>query len=840
MYRKDSSVQIAQKIAEAFDNYGDWNSSTTHTFTIPTSALTGPSAPPYYQFTIPSHGLSTGSRAIVLANGTGPELDNPSTDELPLDGYYISVVDSSTIELYTDAGLTSRVDFATQGVGTLVIKTNCLTNVNITAGAFGYNELIPEVDQTNPDLKSGDSTFTTSIIDFGYGEIYNTTTDEYLAKRSRFPLVADKIDETARSLIRLINANQDDAVTALYNSGLQDFTPRITFSSKLIDNVPIYFGFRDVQVTGYADGADDFEPTLPDAIVASSDSGLIVTFDTGSIPHGLSAGYPVVIYSRAVGYGVKVVREVLSSTEFTVEYAVAQAAYSFNLIYKGEVSTKAETHPNRVYYSKFQQPDAVPPLNYLDIGAKNKPIERILALRDSLIVLKEDGVFRISGDNPDFISTGFDSSNIILAPDSAVVLNNQVYAFTTQGVVTVTENGATPVSRFIENRLVPLTLFDNFRSTTFGVAYESDRAYLLFTKSENSDTVATQAWRYNLFTQAWTRWDKPSTCGLVNVKTNKHYWGTPDNNIVEEERKSFDRTDYADRQHNLELVAGNYDPYTSNIIFISASLVDVGDAIEQVQYVTLADIQNLALKLAIDKSMPALDAPFYANFQVFSGQSLQSYLNTLITQLNTDLGTTFTIPSSDNFVTLQGQFNSLIDELNLSPALTSNNYKYSEGTKLFETSVLRVQLSSGTVTIDELPPFVQGPVTIFKGIKSDIIYAPISLGDPSVMKQVRETTTLFENLTFKNAQMGYATDLDAEYDFLTFAMQGTGSYGFNPYGATVFGGIGPSYPFRTYIPREKQRARYWSLRFRHVFARCKYAVLGVSVVASSQSERAYR
>ena len=198
-----------------------------------------------------------------------------------------------------------------------------------------------------------------------------------------------------------------------------------------------------------------------------------------------------------------------------MEYAVAQAAYSFNLIYKGEVSTKAETHPNRVYYSKFQQPDAVPPLNYLDIGAKNKPIERILALRDSLIVLKEDGVFRISGDNPDFISTGFDSSNIILAPDSAVVLNNQVYAFTTQGVVTVTENGATPVSRFIENRLVPLTLFDNFRSTTFGVAYESDRAYLLFTKSENSDTVATQAWRYNLFTQAWTRWDKPSTCGLV-------------------------------------------------------------------------------------------------------------------------------------------------------------------------------------------------------------------------------------------------------------------------------------------------------------------------------------
>lgn len=838
-YKRDNKVQVAQKISDSFDSYGDWNTSTTHKFTIPTTALTGVGSPPYYDFNIPSHGLSNGDRALVLANGTGPELANPSSDELPLDGYYVKVISSDNIELYEDSGLTNRVDFNTQGVGSLIILTNRLTCQNVTSGYFGYNDIVPYASQTNPDIKAGDSSFTTSVLSFGYGEKYNVDTDEYLVKRSRFPLVADKIDETARSLIRLININLDESVTAAYTSGLQDFTPRITFSSKSIDDNPIYFGFRDVQVAGYANGADDFEPTLSSALSASSSGGLTVTFDTSPLPHGLVAGDSVVVYSRT-NPGVYTVSSAPTANTFTVVFTSIQSSDSFNLIFKADVLTTSETNPNRIYYSKFQQPDAVPLLNYVDVGAKNKAIERILALRDSLIILKEDGLFRISGDVPDIIASGFDSSNLILAPDSAAVLNNQIYAFTTQGVVTITENGATVASRFIENRLIPLTLYPNFKFNTFGVSYESDRAYYLFTPTETSDTNATQCWRYNTFTQAWTRWDKPATCGIVNVKTNKYYWGTDDTNNIEEERKSFDRTDYSDREFSTEFPSGAYSIDTASITLPSVTLVASGDALVQTQYVTLADIQNLALKLSIDPSMPVLNAPYYETFAVVAGDKLQTRLSTLITQLNTDLGTSFTIPTSSDFATLQTEYNAFIAELNSSSALSFNNYKESTGTKLFETSVLTVNSLTKVVTIDDLPPFVEGVATHFKGITSDFIYAPISLGDPGVMKQVREATTLFENLVFKQAQMGFATDLDAEYDFLTFSMQGSGAFGYGNYGLGVYGGSGPSYPFRTYLPKEKQRARYWSLRFKHNFARFKYAVLGVSVVPSSTSERAYR
>ena len=840
-YKRDNKVQVAQKISDSFDSYGDWNTSTTHKFTIPTTALTGVGSPPYYDFNIPSHGLSNGDRALVLANGTGPELTNPSSDELPLDGYYVKVISVNNIELYLDAGLTitNRVDFNTQGVGSLIILTNRLTCQNVTSGYFGYNDIVPYASQTNPDIKAGDSSFTTSVLSFGYGEKYNVDTDEYLVKRSRFPLVADKIDETARSLIRLININLDDSVTAAYTSGLQDFTPRITFSSKVIDAIPIYFGFRDVQVSGYDNGADDFEPTLPSALSATASGGLTVTFNTAPNPHGLVAGDSVVIYSRTTP-GVYTVATTPTANTFTVVFTATQSADSFNLVFKTEVFTTSETNPNRIYYSKFQQPDAVPLLNYIDVGAKNKAIERILPLRDSLIVLKEDGLFRVSGDVPDIIATGFDTSNFILAPDSAAVLNNQIYAFTTQGIATITENGSSVASRFIENRLIPLTLYPNFKFATFGMSYESDRAYYLFTPTETSDTVATQCWRYNTFTQAWTRWDKPATCGIINVKTNKHYWGTDDTNNIEEERKSFDRTDYSDREFNTEFPSGAYDIEAKTINLPSVSLVSSGDALVQTQYVTLADIQNLALKLAIDPNMPVLNAPYYAAFSVVAGDKLQTRLSALITQLNTDLGTSFTIPISSDFATLQTQYNAFIAQLNASSALSFTNYKDSTGIKLFETSILSVNYLTKVVTVDDVPPFVEGAATHFKGISSDFIYAPISLGDPGVMKQVRETTTLFENLVFKQAQMGFATDLDAEYDFLTFSMQGSGAFGYGNYGLGVYGGSGPSYPFRTYLPKEKQRARYWSLRFKHNFARFKYSVLGVSVVPSSTSERAYR
>lgn len=837
--RKSNKVDVAQAIATALDIYGDWNTSTTHKFTINTSALTGSTPPPYTNFNIPSHGLSDGDRVIIEANGTGPTIAFPVLDKMPLDGYYIKLVDASNFEVYTDAAFTNLVTFATQGVGSLVLKTNRITCQNITSGEFGYNSSIALASQTNPDIKAGDATFSVDVLTFGYGERYSKSTSEFLIKRSRFPLVADRIDETARSLIKLVNINsENEAVTATYSSGLQDFTPRITFSSKAIDDKPIYFGFRDEQVSGFNVGNDDFEPSLPAAISASGSSGTTVTYTT-TIAHGLVAGDTVVIYSKT-NPGVYTVASAPTTLTFTVEYTSSQAADSFILFFKGEVLTKSETNPNRLYFSKLQQPDAVPLTNYIDIGPKNKAIQRILPLKDSLIVLKEEGMYRVSGIAPDVIDTGFDFSNLIVAPDTAVVLNNQVFVFTTQGVATVTENGATVASRFIENKLIPLTLHDNFKFASFGVSYESDRAYMLFVPTLSTDTVATQCWRYNTFTQAWTRWNKPAICANVNIKTNRLYWGNDDINNIEEERKEFDRFDFADRQYDTEIPPGGYDISASTITLPSIVNVTVGDALVQTQYVSLAEIKNWAYKISLDTAIPSGSVSFYQNFTPVSGSNIKTAIQAIVDQINLDLGTAFVAPTANSFADIQTEFNILMSQMNASSALNITTYNNSTGTKEYETSILSVNNLTSVVGVDDLPPFIEGAMVQYKRIESDVIYAPISLGDPSVMKQVRETTTLFANLNFKTASMGYATDLDAAYDYQTFSMQGSGAFGNFNFGQAVFGGTGPSYPFRTYMPREKQRGRYWNLRFKHSFARFTYALLGISVTPSSTTDRAYR
>lgn len=221
-----------------------------------------------------------------------------------------------------------------------------------------------------------------------------------------------------------------------------------------------------------------------------------------------------------------------------------------------------DTFPARVYISKFQQPEAVPLLNSLNIGSADKPILRIIALRDSIFVFKTDGVFRITGDDlTTFAVTPWDNTVNLRAPESATLLNNQIYCFTTQGVIAVSETGSSIVSRPIENDLLTISAaqYANFDSVTFAIGYESDRKYLLNTISNVGDTVSTQSYTYNYLTNAWTRWQFPRTvtAGILNPTDNKLYMasGDPAFPYIYQERKSFQTTDYADDQFAVTITS---------------------------------------------------------------------------------------------------------------------------------------------------------------------------------------------------------------------------------------------------------------------------------------------
>jgi len=102
---------------------------------------------------------------------------------------------------------------------------------------------------------------------------------------------------------------------------------------------------------------------------------------------------------------------------------------------------------SRVAWSKTLQPEAVPLLQYQDIGDWRAPVMRLIPTRDSLFVLKSDGVWRITGDDPDSLRVEeFDRSLRLIHRRAADVFDNQVWAWTSNGVVAISEAGAQRMS----------------------------------------------------------------------------------------------------------------------------------------------------------------------------------------------------------------------------------------------------------------------------------------------------------------------------------------------------------------------------------------------------------
>ena len=230
-----------------------------------------------------------------------------------------------------------------------------------------------------------------------------------------------------------------------------------------------------------------------------------------------------------------------------------------------------DTRKNGVYVSKVGQPEAVPIGQIIPVGDANNDILRIVALRDAVFIEKTDGIFRITGEDPSTLRAApFDNTTIIKGIESAAPFNNQVGSFSTQGVAMVSESGAAIVSRQIEGDLLELSSdqYTNFSTATFGVPYESDRKFLLFTVTETTDTYATQAYVYNAITNTWTRWylTRPDmetiltlACGLVNPADNRLYLGSTDATVpyVLQERKSFTNLDYADDDFGVQITGQN-------------------------------------------------------------------------------------------------------------------------------------------------------------------------------------------------------------------------------------------------------------------------------------------
>jgi hypothetical protein len=527
------------------------------------------------------HGLSAGDVVIIsgVTQASGTTINGT-----------VTVVGTPTLTSFTiaTASLPTGVVFTSSTVATYDVYTS---NVDEGIAASPSTNVL--------------GTITNTIITLGDGEDATSSPPKVLL--SQVVSRGQAIDETARSLVRVINKQSASNVYAYYISG-EDTSPGIiNLEAKSLSDPQFY-----VIANGNGVG-ESFNPDVSPAKEISGANvitGVGTTFTLNSPSHGLNNADEIIISgsnSDPVIDGVYSVSNCTLNTfdiTFASAYISAGTYFAYSKTSETSVSTNEEKQ-NRIYYSKTSEPDAVPILNYLDVGSGDKAILRIFPLRDSLFVFKEDGLYRISGEEAPFVLGLFDSSCVVAAPDSVDVSNNIIYAWTTKGVSNISESGVTEISRPIDTEILKLASaqFPNFRTITWGVGYDSDNSYTVFTNTDPTDIMATIGFRYSDLTNTWTNIMRTENCGIVLSGNNLLYVGGGEDNIIHEERKTFTRFDYSDADFFLDISNGGIENSGARLYFTSTSDIEIGDTITQNQIVTNYIFNSLLAKLDIDPSV---------------------------------------------------------------------------------------------------------------------------------------------------------------------------------------------------------------------------------------------
>jgi hypothetical protein len=419
------------------------------------------------------------------------------------------------------------------------------------------------------------------------GVVYSGAASETVAN-GEFAVVtggsaSQNIRDTALSLVRVINQYSSSTVSAYYVSGVDDLPGKILIEAQSLGTNAFYIGSTKTSCWSPTPGAAatfSSVNTSTEVITTSashnlSDGDAVVVAKTpgGALPSGLTAG--TVYYVR-------------DKTSTTLKLAATSGGSAIDigsgysatvLIHKTTEASTNDRYKHGMYFSKTSQPESVPLTNFFLVGSADDEIQRIVPLRDSLLIFKKrDGIYRLSGqDSSSFQVDLLDSTTRLLAPDTVAVLNNQVFCLTDQGVVSVTEAGVQVRSRAIETSLTSLLGINAsvLKTKSFGVAYETERKYILYVPSAAVDTSPTQAYVFNTFTDTWTNWDLAKTCGLVNPANDKLYLGSGTSAYVNEERKELNYRDYADYGSTVTVSAVS----SATVTLSDVSGVEEGDVI---------------------------------------------------------------------------------------------------------------------------------------------------------------------------------------------------------------------------------------------------------------------
>lgn len=244
--------------------------------------------------------------------------------------------------------------------------------------------------------------------------------------------------------------------------------------------------------------------------------------------------------------------------------------------------SQVNTVNNGILVSKTGENEAVPATNLLRAGDSSSGILRVIPLRDYVVVLKTDGIYKLQGYTPNsLVVNPFDLTTKIIGADTAVSLNSGVWMLSNQGVVSISDGGVDAKSIPIDdqfNRLIGSYL-DTLTDAAFAIGYESDRKFILSVPTTDDPTTDTQ-FVFNYVTSSWTKWNRRLRAAFIHSNEGKLYISRADGNNsgVSRERKTGTYKDFVDEGIDSEIVT----VVSENILeLVSTDSVEVGDILYQ-------------------------------------------------------------------------------------------------------------------------------------------------------------------------------------------------------------------------------------------------------------------
>lgn len=273
---------------------------------------------------------------------------------------------------------------------------------------------------------------------------------------------------------------------------------------------------------------------------------------------------PGAIVLEEAGVGTKIGSAALLDLEFACS---APNGFADQPAWPAYYSRTSDTweEKNGLRYSKPDQPDHAPSTNVLRVGAANLHGLRAVALESCLLVFREDGIFRVTGEAPDsWTVTPIDAQTRLLCSSAVDVVGNRAYAWTDRGVVVVSENGVSALSEPLvgmgnaDDELKVMResfVRGNAIEGCFLVAWPTRGLVCLAVPETSTSGFSYRWWVYSLPTDTWSRFALASRCAAFDASRSALFIESGEDDWFElrRSREGFGYESACDDEHTITI-----------------------------------------------------------------------------------------------------------------------------------------------------------------------------------------------------------------------------------------------------------------------------------------------